>query len=146
MGEEHDTTAEYESDRHAIAASSMKNYLIAIVVLCLAWAVFAIYNGIDLVYNIDSMIDQLKSQEIWETIMQYMTEEDVRNLLASMGYVIIASGILAMISGILTAFKKSYTGALIACVLSSILGLIMILGVFGFAVVYLITKAKDAYS
>lgn len=146
VGGSTENAEQYEKSKKSMAVSNAKGYIIAIVLLCIAWGVLAIYNGMDLVFNINSIIEQLKQSDMWDTVLQYMTEQEFRNIMAAMGYVLIASGVLALVTALLVYLKKNYKIALIMCILSSILALIFIIGIFGFIVVYLITKTKDVFT
>lgn len=116
------------------------------MILCAAWGIFALYDGLSMALNVDTLIQQLKDSDVWETVLQYMTEQQFRDLITTLGYVLAASGVCALIAGLLVGLKKFYMGAVIACSVASVLGLVVIVGVFGFVVVYLITKTKGVFT
>ncbi|UAL07051.1 MAG: zinc-ribbon domain-containing protein [Candidatus Methanogranum gryphiswaldense] len=145
-GETSEFAAEYEAKKKSDIANNAKNYTLAIVILCAAWGIFALYDGLSMALNVDTLIQQLKDSDVWETVLQYMTEQQFRDLIATLGYVLAASGVCALIAGLLVGLKKFYMGAVIACSVASVLGLVVIVGVFGFVVVYLITKTKGVFT
>lgn len=140
-------TAAYEDGRKQMVAENSKNAIIAIVILCALWAIVSIYEGISAVISLDYVIEVLKSDtSTWDMLMEILTEQDIRNIISSTGYVMMASGILAALTAVFTGVKRYYPVALWTCILSSVLGLICIFGIFGFIVVYLITKNKEAFT
>ncbi len=120
--------------------------LVVMSILCGAWALFAIIEGVYTVTSTDATIEILKSNpEFWAQITQLISEEALRNISLATGYILIASGVFAAVSCLLAAIKKNYTIAFAACLISSILGLIMLVGFVGFIVAYFISQQKASF-
>jgi hypothetical protein len=119
-----------------------KTYRLYIVAaLGLIWAIYALYDGINTISNIDRTMNDLVNTPYWDLISG-STEDLIRTMMLTMGYIMIASAILAAITAVFCILKKMYIVALIACILGSILSLIFIVGFIGLFCAYLITKSK----
>ncbi|MDR1690274.1 MAG: hypothetical protein LBR42_00330 [Candidatus Methanoplasma sp.] len=117
-----------------------------VTILSLIWALIALALGLYLALGVDSIINNFMSiPEIWDLMLETYTEESLRSALIIEGSVLAVSGGLALVTAILSLKKRLYIIALITCILSSIFGLVMLVGFIGFIVAYLIYKAKDEF-
>jgi hypothetical protein len=115
--------------------------------LCIGWAVFAILYGLFSILTIDTVIEALKeSPALWDSVIEALTEETLRNILLLSGAITILSGILAAIAGALSLKKRAYTAAVVTCIISAAFGLTMLIGFVGLIVAYMIYKSKDEFA
>ena len=123
--------------------------LTAIIVLSAIWAIVALAFGLYLIFARESLLAYFDSlPDFWDTMYDLYgaTRDDTFNSLYFTGIVMAASGALAALTAILAAIKRFYILALIACILSSIIGLFVIVGFVGFIVAYLIYKARGNFT
>ena len=116
------------------------NILIIVATFTAIWAIFALAFGIYFIVRADYLVTLLDQNEL--------------DLIASIGYttfffiigtLIILSGAFAFITVVLCVLKKYYFIALAACIISALFGLIMIVGVMGFLVAFLIYRSKHEF-
>ncbi|MDR0509267.1 MAG: hypothetical protein LBG63_05565, partial [Candidatus Methanoplasma sp.] len=127
-----------------------KSYALMILgIACFAWAIFALYDGIYTLYNVDGEIEAMKNILMdagYENLLSEFFEGDsIRNMLIAVSAVIVASGALSAIAGLLCITKRLYIVALITCIIASVLALIFLVGIIGFIVAYFIYKNKDKF-
>lgn len=134
----------YEVKPHS---KPVKNHLVTIAILSLIYAVFAIIFGTYAVLMIDVFIEFLKVEDpaLWEEFMKIIAEDKLRDSMLLVGALFILSGVFAAITGIFAAIKKYYVVTLICCIISTVLGAILLIGLFGIIVVVLITSSKDSF-
>lgn len=63
----------------------------------------------------------------------------------AVGALLIVSGVLALIAAAASFVKRSYAVALTVCIISAVLGLMMLVGIIGFVAAYVIYKAKNDF-
>jgi lysylphosphatidylglycerol synthetase-like protein (DUF2156 family) len=96
-------------------------------------------------FSAESIVAQIESGEYWDVISEVLTHEWLVTFLTVVGALITASGALAAVTALLTLTKRFYVIALLTCIFSAILGLIVIVGFVGFIVAYLISKRKHEF-
>lgn len=123
-------------------------------IFCAVWAIIAVAVGIIvLASNIsDNVWGSLTPEMIKWLKEQGFTEEDIRALADmvirvsyTVGVFILLSGILAGISAGCCFARKKYTVALYTALFSTILALVILVGLCGFVFVYLIHRNKDGF-
>jgi len=104
------------------------------------WAFFALMVGIVCIVSLDAMMDAMI-----EVYGNTFDVEFLETIILIVGYCLLASGILSVISVVLCATRKYYTIALITCIVGSLLALLctIIIGILGFIAAYWIYKSKD---
>jgi len=121
--------------------------LTIVVVLAAIWALIALAIGLYIILSTDALLAQFDSTpnfwDIWYDAG--FTRGDMYGIFQMMGAIIAASGALAALTAILSAVKRFYILALIACILSSLLVITALIGIVGLIVAYLIYKAKDEF-
>lgn len=123
------------------------NTLTWVAILCGIWAAIAVIEGATTIIYMDWMIDILKdSPDVWEELMEIITEETVRNVFYAVGALFLASGIFSVLAAVLCAIRKHYTIALVSCVVASVLVLIGLVGIIGIIVSYFIYKNKGDFA
>lgn len=124
----------------------VKNYLIFVAAFSLIYAVFSIVMGSSMISMTDAVIEALKGEtEIWEELMNLTTEDELKNMMVYLGAAVVLSGVFAAITGILSALKKYYIIALICCIISTLLGAIILIGLAGIIIAVLIVSSKYAF-
>jgi hypothetical protein len=116
-------------------------------ILSALWAAFALIYGIFLIANADSMGESafsLLDPEFWDSVG--ITQEALAGIYLAVGAVLAVSGASALVTAITCFLKKFYIIGLIACIISSICGLIAIIGFIGFIVAYFISKSKNEFA
>ncbi len=126
--------------------------LIIVGAFCLIWALIAIFSfGWMLTADMAGM---LKEPDVIQQIMDaggYTYEEAVQLIDQSIGAiyavvgVIVASGVLALIAAIFCFIRRFYILTLILIILSSILGLVLVLGVIGFVFAVLVYNWREGF-
>ena len=129
-------------------SSQKGNKLLVIGIFSVIWALCGIGLGLDTILTADEFISQTDSlmPGFWDAMEEFgITADYIESMIVSIGAVITVSGLLAAITAVLSFAKRQYTIALIACILSSILALILLVGIIGFIVAYFITQAKEEF-
>jgi len=117
-------------------------------ILSAVWAAIALVLGLFFILGADYIMGIFDSTPDFWNIMEDTygyTRDDIAYSLFVTGAVIAASGAFAAVTAVLSMTKKFHFVALIACIISSLLGLIILVGAIGFIVAYFIYKAKDEF-
>ncbi len=115
-------------------------------VLSAIWALGALGLGLMLVINAEAIADLALESYGQEFFDEYgITYEFFMQFVALLGAVLTASGALAAVTAVTAFMKKFYTVALVTCIISSILGMVILLGIIGLFVANLIRHAKDEF-
>jgi len=121
------------------------NNLLIVGILSAIWALIALILGLYLVFSAEAIVGELDSAT-WDILIDSgLTYDDITGVLVMIGAIIAASGALAAVTAVLSFTKRFYVVALIACIISSILGLIILVGAIGFFVAFFIYKAKNEF-
>jgi membrane associated rhomboid family serine protease len=118
-------------------------------VLCLIWAVAALLIGLYLALSLDAIVDSMKDTSNWNTIYDIFgedSEEFARTVMLAAAFLLIASGALSAISGVLCVLRKMYTVAFVACIVASLMVLLSLVGIVGIIVAVFIHKNKDSFT
>ena len=129
-------------------SSQKGNKLLVIGIFSVIWALCGIGMGLDLILTADASISQMDSlmPGFWDAMEEVgITADYIESMIVLIGSILTVSGVLAAITAVLSFAKRQYTIALIACILSSILALIMLVGIIGLIVAYFITQAKQEF-
>ena len=118
----------------------------AAVVMSFIWAVIGIISGACFLLFVDALTDLIINSPIWESVADlYGGEEWVRNSVIQSGSLLLISGVLAAVTGILCRAKRYFLIALIACIAGSVLMLTEIIGIIGFITAYLIYVSRNEF-
>ena len=115
------------------------------VILSAVWAVIASLIGIYMISIANSLVAEMGQDTLNTFLNLGYTQDDVVNLIIAIGAVILASGLMAAVTAILSFLKKFYIIALITCIISAVLGLIILIGFVGFIIAYLIHNRKHEF-
>ncbi|MCL1979278.1 MAG: zinc ribbon domain-containing protein [Methanomassiliicoccaceae archaeon] len=123
------------------------NKLMVFGLLSAIWAIAAIGLGLNYILSADAIASELDSYEgIWEALYDAgITYDTIVGWITIIGAVLVSSGVFAAVTALLCLIKRAYTVALIACILSSVLGLVVLLGAIGFVVAYFLSKEKNNF-
>ena len=141
------------SNGFAVSRSNSYNYikpksnkLIIIGILSLAWGLYALYSGTNMALTAEATLNSVFSSydpTFWDgkgtnldTLITFITVA---------GVLISLSGIFALITAITSFFKRFYIVALVSCIISSVLALVIIIGIVGLIVAYFIHISKEDF-
>jgi uncharacterized BrkB/YihY/UPF0761 family membrane protein len=127
------------------------NRLIIIGVLSAIWAAIALWWGLDAFFSAEASMDAIWNDPAFGGTIDMLEEFGITydfmvSMVIAIGVVFIVSGALAAITAVLALTRKYYTVALIACILSAVLALIIIIGAIGLIVAYMLTKEKGEFN
>jgi len=121
------------------------NTLLLPAVLSAAWAIPAMIAGIFLIVSADYIVSLVDSGTM-DILLDYgFTANDFVTLYVVIGALLVASGALAAIASVLAFLKKYYIIALIACIISSLLVIMFLVGIVGIIVAYFLAKSKHEF-
>ena len=122
------------------------NTLIFLGIMSLAWAVIALGFGLYYIFGVDALLAEL-SDMLYEYELELSDLGfDLYNFIIIYGAIIAASGALALVTAICCLMRRFYIIALIACLISSFLGLaFFFVGIIGFIVAFVIYKSKNEF-
>jgi hypothetical protein len=126
--------------------SGFKDYLPLVTVLSILWAIIALMIGFELVFGIDGVMSALKDSSQWSVLIEYYTESEIRNMLIWFGYISLVGGIATSITAALCGTRKYYPIALISCLVASVFSMLLLVGLIGIIVLYLIVLSKAQFT
>ncbi len=138
--------AEAHAACSAASADAGRSRLTLIAAMCIIWGLIALYFGISILTNLDTMVDAVMDSGIFEEVGMLVTEAEVGETMRMLAYITLAGAAAAMVAGVLCGIRREYGIAVLACVIASILGLVLFVGVIGFAVAYMISRSKAAFT
>lgn len=121
-----------------------KESLTTIAIFDFIWAILMILFGVLFLASGHDLIQLIKEAGLWEQL-NYTEELFLQTVMFS-GVISLVSGISSLISGILTFKGTKYNIAFALLIVSSVTGLIYIVGAFGFFVAYLLYKARGCFT
>lgn len=133
------------SDGKTVVPKRSGNELMLVAALCGIYVLIAAYFAYVLMTQTDSLISSLQNSEYWQDIAGVLSEDDIRNMIAMMGYAMAVSGVFSAIAAGLCATGRKYTIALVCCISASLCGMVMLMGAFGLVVAYLIYRYKENF-
>jgi len=119
--------------------------LLVVVILSAVWAVIAVLLGIYVISAADTIVSNLGPDTLNTFMNLGYGPDDIANMITIIGAVILASGVFAAVTAVLSFLKKFYFIALIACIISAVLGLSLLIGLVGFIVAFLIHSSKHEF-
>ncbi|MCL2148910.1 MAG: zinc ribbon domain-containing protein [Methanomassiliicoccaceae archaeon] len=138
-----------QQGQHYMMPPKKSNSLALVAVLSAAWAAVALILGVAILLVAESFTEQFMAMpEFLDLMEEYgytITFDEMLSSILMFGAVVAASGVLAAVTAALALAKRLYPVALIACILSSVLGLIILVGAVGFIVVYLIYRDRGDF-
>lgn len=151
-GREHAAPAvEYSSKPSA----NSRNDISYIGILCIIWAVIAVLSAISILFSdVAGIVNQAFDEEtVRQLIEAGFTQQDIdsiKDATVRLAYVIggflLASGILAIVSAVYCFKRKRYNVAVWTAMLSTVCGIPVVVGIFGFLVAYMIYRNKDSFT
>ena len=118
-----------------------------IVALAIIWAAYAIYSGTAIIIAAQASIDSALTPDLSDQLNTLgVDSQTLVTFMQAIGVVILVSGIMSLITGVLVYLRKQHTIALILCIIGSILALIALAGIVGLIVAYYLNKSKNEFT
>lgn len=113
--------------------------------LLIIWGLVGLYLAYSFIAGVDTLIDSIKTTDpdAWNEILEYYTEDQIKNIFVGLGALFLVSGIAGLISGVFAVLAKKGKISFILCLIATIFANVMFLpGVF---VTIFLHKAKGDF-
>lgn len=118
-----------------------------VFVLSAVWAFIALASGSYFFFATDSVVGFFEPMPtVWDMLNGIsFARDDFYDSIRLTGATLMASGAMAALTTALVRIRKLYIVALVACIISSIFGLYVLVGFVGFIVAYMIYNGKSEF-